>query len=169
MSSDVPATAEETTDCRVIPAGCFPRHETFTADLKAAKISKVDDQGRTVDLHALRGTLLTWLKDAGVHPAVAQRAARHAKVDTTIRHYTHVVDAGGEGGARPKVPLVPEAMRGKDAKGLVRKLSGSSAITRTTAHNRPRVTTWRRNRATRRNARRCIELARRCATEKWRE
>ncbi len=35
---------------------------------------------------------MTWLKDAGVHLSVAQRAARHAKVDTTNRHYTHVVE-----------------------------------------------------------------------------
>jgi integrase len=88
----------------VIPARCFPNAQTFTNDLAAADIPKADDRGRTVDLHALRGTMVTWLKDAGVHPAVAQRAARHAKIDTTIRHYTHVIDQEVRS-ALAKVPL----------------------------------------------------------------
>lgn len=94
--------AEET----VIPKRCFPNARTFTADLEAAGIAKKDDQGRVLDLHSLRGTMLTWLKDAGVHPAVAQRAARHAKIDTTIRHYTHVVDDEVRA-ALSQVPLLP--------------------------------------------------------------
>ena len=94
--------AEET----VIPKRCFPNARTFTADLEAAGIAKKDDQGRVLDLHSLRGTMLTWLKDAGVHPAVAQRAARHAKIDTTIRHYTHVVDDEVRA-ALAQVPLLP--------------------------------------------------------------
>ena len=100
----------------VIPERCFPNAQTVTNDLEAAGIPKRDEQGRTVDLHALRGTMLTWLKDANVHPAVAQRAARHAKVDTTIRHYTHVVDAEVRA-ALERVQLLPKKAGGRNSNG----------------------------------------------------
>lgn len=47
-----------------------------------------DDQGRVIDLHALRTTLGTQLARAGVTPQVAQRIMRHSDYRTTLRHYT---------------------------------------------------------------------------------
>jgi len=52
------------------------------------RISTEDDQGRVVDLHALRTTLGTQLARAGVAPQVAQKIMRHSDYTTTLRHYT---------------------------------------------------------------------------------
>ncbi len=47
-----------------------------------------DDEGRVIDLHALRTTLGTQLARAGVTPQVAQRIMRHSDYRTTLKHYT---------------------------------------------------------------------------------
>ncbi|MBP6473572.1 MAG: tyrosine-type recombinase/integrase, partial [Chloroflexi bacterium] len=47
-----------------------------------------DDEGRAIDLHALRTTLGTQLARAGVTPQVAQRIMRHSDYRTTLKHYT---------------------------------------------------------------------------------
>jgi integrase len=47
-----------------------------------------DDEGRVIDLHALRTTLGTQLARAGVTPQVAQRIMRHGDYRTTLKHYT---------------------------------------------------------------------------------
>lgn len=47
-----------------------------------------DDEGRVIDLHALRTTLGTQLARAGVTPQVAQRIMRHGDYKTTLKHYT---------------------------------------------------------------------------------
>ena len=47
-----------------------------------------DDEGRVIDLHALRTTLGTQLARAGVTPQVAQRIMRHSDYKTTLKHYT---------------------------------------------------------------------------------
>ena len=85
-----------TTDT-VIPAGLFPNLRTFKADLKEAKIARVDEEGRVVDFHALRVTFVTSLAEAGVHPRTAQALARHASVETTMQQYTdlHLLDLHG--------------------------------------------------------------------------
>jgi len=57
-------------------------------DLKAAGITKRDDRGRTIDVHALRHTFGTMLSKAGVSPRVAQQAMRHSKIDLTMNLYT---------------------------------------------------------------------------------
>lgn len=41
-------------------------------------------------LHELRHTFLTNLAQAGVHPAVMQKLAGHASINTTMKIYTHV-------------------------------------------------------------------------------
>ncbi len=46
-----------------------------------------DDEGRVIDLHALRTTLGTQLARAGVTPQVAQRIMRHSDYRTTLKHY----------------------------------------------------------------------------------
>ncbi len=47
-----------------------------------------DDEGRVIDLHAMRTTLGTNLARAGVAPQLAQRIMRHCDYRTTLRHYT---------------------------------------------------------------------------------
>ncbi|MFO0933772.1 MAG: tyrosine-type recombinase/integrase, partial [Planctomycetota bacterium] len=52
------------------PGGAFPTHRTFALDLAAAGIVSPDESGRVVDFHALRGTFISSLAAAGVHPRV---------------------------------------------------------------------------------------------------
>ena len=49
-----------------------------------------DDQGRVVDLHALRATLGSNLAKAGVPMAFTQQILRHEDARTTQRHYISV-------------------------------------------------------------------------------
>jgi integrase len=60
-------------------------------DLADANIAYTDDAGRDVDFHALRHTFITNLALAGVHPAVAQKLARHSSIELTMKYYTHVL------------------------------------------------------------------------------
>ncbi len=57
-------------------------------DLQAAGISKRDERGRTVDVHAMRHTFGTLLSKGGVLPRTAQAAMRHSKIDLTMNVYT---------------------------------------------------------------------------------
>jgi integrase len=67
-------------------------------DLASARIQSLDehgrpipdDQGRKVDVHALRHTAGTQLAKAGVLPQVASRIMRHSTIDMTMKHYTHL-------------------------------------------------------------------------------
>ncbi len=61
------------------------------ADLKDAGIEYTDASGRDCDFHSLRHTFITNLALAGVHPAVAQKLARHSSIDLTMKYYTHVL------------------------------------------------------------------------------
>src|SRR5262245_1202829 len=49
-------------------------------DLKLAAIAYRDEQGRTLDVHALRHTTTTFLSQTKVPQAVAQRFMRHSDV-----------------------------------------------------------------------------------------
>jgi len=62
-------------------------------DLKAAGIPYVDDRGRVIDFHALRVTFITSRARNGVHPAKAQKLARHSDVKLTLGVYTRFADA----------------------------------------------------------------------------
>jgi integrase len=57
-------------------------------DLKRAGIEYRDASGRVVDFHGLRYTFITTLAKAGVHPAKAQRLARHSTITLTMDVYT---------------------------------------------------------------------------------
>jgi len=59
-------------------------------DLKRAGIAIVDVNGRCLDFHALRYTFITSLVRGGVHPAKAQRLARHATIALTMNVYTQL-------------------------------------------------------------------------------
>ena len=76
-------------------------------DLKAAGIAKIDDRGRTIDVHALRHTFGTLLSAAGVAPRVAQAAMRHSSIDLTMNVYTdpRLLDLAGAVEALPVLPL----------------------------------------------------------------
>ena len=68
-----------------------PTLTTFKADLRRAEIPIADDQGRTLDRHALRTTFVTWLSsDAKADLRTAQRLARHTDVRLTLGTYTDV-------------------------------------------------------------------------------
>ncbi len=64
-----------------------PRLTTFKRDLERAEIAFEDDQGRTVDRHALRTTFISWLGQYGVDPRAQIRLARHAPRGITLRSY----------------------------------------------------------------------------------
>jgi integrase len=57
-------------------------------DLALAGISKRDEWGRTVDVHALRHCFGTLLSRSGVAPRTAQAAMRHSTIDLTMNVYT---------------------------------------------------------------------------------
>jgi integrase len=68
--------------------GQVPRIETFRRDLAAANIPLVDESGRHLDFHSLRGTFGTRLLVSGVHPRVAQELMRHSDIRLTTKLYT---------------------------------------------------------------------------------
>ena len=68
-----------------VPAGLV---RILDRDLRLAGIPKVDERGRTVDVHALRHTFGTLLSVAGVKPRTAQAAMRHSTIDLTMNVYT---------------------------------------------------------------------------------
>ena len=67
-----------------VPTGLL---RILNRDLAFAGIPKIDDRGRTIDLHALRHTFGTHLSKAGVSPRTAQAAMRHSKIDLTMNVY----------------------------------------------------------------------------------
>jgi site-specific recombinase XerC len=60
-------------------------------DVIVKAIPYTDDAGRDIDFHALRHTFITNLALAQVHPAVAQKLARHSNIELTMKYYTHVL------------------------------------------------------------------------------
>lgn len=62
----------------------------FDRVLRRAGIRRVDPDGTSVDLHALRGTAATRWARRGVPLPVAQRMLGHADVRTTMAHYVRV-------------------------------------------------------------------------------
>jgi integrase len=58
------------------------------ADLTAAGIPIVDDRGRVVDFHALRGTFCTWLKNTGTRLEDNQKLMHHSDPSLTSNIYS---------------------------------------------------------------------------------
>ena len=56
-------------------------------DADAAGIPKRDKRGRTIDVHALRGTFGTYLARAGVDAVTLKALMRHKRIETTLKHY----------------------------------------------------------------------------------
>src|SRR5262249_16573373 len=79
-------------------------------DLRLAGIPKVDERGRTLDVHALRTTFGTLLSKGGVPPRTAQAAMRHSDIGLTMNVYTDpkLFDVKGARDALPALPLSGE-------------------------------------------------------------
>ncbi len=100
-----------------IPAALVPDQKVFTVpkglrkildrDLKWAGISKRDDRGRTIDVHAMRHTFGTLLSKRGVAPRTAQAAMRHSTIDLTMNTYTdpRLLDVQEALKVLPQLPL----------------------------------------------------------------
>jgi integrase len=81
-------------------------------DLTAAGIPYCDEEGRTVDVHALRHTKATWMAMAGVPIRKAQEEMRHSTIMLTMKVYTDVrlLDDGEAVGALPSLsPTIGQA------------------------------------------------------------
>ena len=87
-----------------VPAGLV---RILDRDLTLAGIPKVDERGRTIDVHALRHTFGTLLSKGGVAPRTAQAAMRHSTIDLTMNTYTDpkLLDVAGAMEALPALPL----------------------------------------------------------------
>ncbi len=70
-------------------AGClrYDFKTTLRCSIKTRKVT-TDDEGRVLDLPALRTTLGTNLARMGVAPQIAQRIMRHGDYRTTLEYYT---------------------------------------------------------------------------------
>ncbi|CAN5891818.1 site-specific integrase [soil metagenome] len=87
-----------------VPSGLV---RIFDRDLKAAGISKRDERGRTLDVHALRTTFGTLLSRGGVPLRTAQAAMRHSDPKLTANVYTDpkLLDIHGALDALPSLKL----------------------------------------------------------------
>ncbi len=74
------------------------------ASKAAAGITKIDERGRTADIHALRHTFGTHLSAAGVHPRTAMAAMRHSRIELTMNYYTDpiLLDVAGAVNSLPE-------------------------------------------------------------------
>ncbi|MCW5769166.1 MAG: site-specific integrase [Phycisphaeraceae bacterium] len=86
------------------------------------RIVAEDDEGRVIDLHALRTTLGTQLARAGVAPQIAQRIMRHSDYKTTLRHYT-VLGLTDTAGAMARLPGIDASPTRERATGTLGKIA----------------------------------------------
>ena len=100
----VPMKLPPATPLFKIPTSILRR---LNRDLKAAGIPKIDERGRTVDIHALRHTFGTFLSSSGTAPRTAQAAMRHSSIDLTMNVYTDpkLLDVAGAIESLPELPL----------------------------------------------------------------
>jgi integrase len=71
------------------------------------RIVTEDEEGRVIDLHAMRTTLGTNLARSGVAPQIARQIMRHANYETTLKHYTvlGLADTAGAVAALPEIKV----------------------------------------------------------------
>ena len=98
-------------------------------DLAEAGLPYADGLGRDFDFHALRGQFVTGLARAGVHPAEAQKLARHSDVRLTMNRYTrttHREMAAAVGRLELPAPAAGAVTGGHPGRGTVgRELSAA--------------------------------------------
>ena len=84
-----------------------PEEPIFDQDRKLAGISKRDERGRTLDVHALRTTFGTLLGKGGVPLRTTQAAMRHTDPKLTANVYTDpkLLDVHRALDALPSLPL----------------------------------------------------------------
>jgi integrase len=119
----IPARLQMDMPLFTVPKGLL---RILNRDLKAAGIAKVDERGRTLDVHALRTTFGTLLSKGGVAPRTAQAAMRHASLDMTMQVYTDpkLLDVRGALDSLPMLPLnagqsdIAESARATGTNGL---------------------------------------------------
>ena len=85
----------------------------------------VDEDGRVIDLHALRTTLGTKLARAGVAPQIAQRVMRHSDYRTTLAHYTVLGLTDTAGAVNALDPIGPTDREARRATGTADHRPGS--------------------------------------------
>ena len=85
----------------------YEQVKIFDRDLKAAGIAKIDDRGRTLDVHALRTTFGTLLSQSEVSPRTAMSAMRHSSIDLTMATDTdpRLLDVQGAVNSLPTLSL----------------------------------------------------------------
>jgi len=71
-------------------------------------LTHVDSSGRFADFHALRHSYISLVTQAGVHPKLAQRLARHSDINLTMSRYSHTLLAD-EAQALEVLPSFPSA------------------------------------------------------------
>jgi len=74
------------------------------------RIVTYDEEGREIDLHAMRTTLGTNLARAGVAPQLCQKILRHADYKTTLKQYT-VLGIGDTTKAINQLPNIQQKQR----------------------------------------------------------
>ena len=76
-------------------------------DLRAAGIPKRDDRGRTVDVHAMRGTFGSLLASSEASPFELKELMRHKRIDTTLKHYVdpRMLDLAGALSGLPAISI----------------------------------------------------------------
>lgn len=57
---------------------------------KLPTLKQHDPEGRVLTFHSFRATTATMLARAGVAPQIVKRIMRHANIETTLKHYTHL-------------------------------------------------------------------------------
>jgi hypothetical protein len=110
-------------------------------DLRAAGMPIEDDNGRVIDVHALRHTTATFLAKAGVAPRTAQSIMRHSDIRLTLGSYTdpQLLDEASAVDALPTFDADATSQRpyprGGDSESLSSSLSDrrSSAVTSTSS------------------------------------
>lgn len=91
---------------RVFPGTWYRRAaDMLKFDLKAAGIPYTDEQDHVFDFHGLRGTFITNLARAGLHPRVAQQLARHSDINLTMNVYTKLGLSDLADGVRQLPPI----------------------------------------------------------------
>ena len=104
LGESIPVRLPLDTPVFYVPTGLI---RILDRDLEFAGIPKVDERGRTIDVHALRHTFGTYLSKGGVAPRTAQAAMRHSSINLTMNVYTDpkLLDTHGATEALPEMPL----------------------------------------------------------------
>ncbi len=88
-------------------------------------LSKKDHASRFADFHSLRGTFISSLARAGVHPKATQELARHKKMEVTMKHYTMFATAD-LAEAVGKLPAPPRSESGDKAEPITLSATGTN-------------------------------------------